>query len=888
MQSDQRGPELTAEQLRKVADVDSFGFETTAGLEPAPHMVGQERAVEAIEFGLEIDDPRYNLYISGDPGTGRQTAALAMVSQVASERLPRFDWCYVYNFEQPAEPRALALPSGRARRFARDIDGFVLASRRELRRAFTDDLYTKRRDDLLRAVDTQHTALLEQLQQEALALGFLLQGTPAGLQILPRKVLTGVATESPGSQISEREPSPPSIESRPMTRDEFEALSKDEQQQLQANQELVQAAVNRMLPLIRTLEEEARAKVRRLDHEIARTAIEHLSESLQADYAAIQSAGDYLRALTQDVIAHADVLGKPAEDSTADPGTGPDLDTLTIPGEDEDTPKEQSLGVQENPDADSGQGSGVPLDEDLRVRPNLAALLRRYKVNVVTFHRNGDHAPVVQETNPTYSNLMGRIEYGTRDGLPYTDHLMIRPGALHRANGGFLILQATDVLGQARSWDAVKRMLRFGSIASESISESQGPPPSGSLRPQPIPAEIKVVLIGDTETYSLLMSRDAEFHHLFKVRADFDSEMPRDARAEHFYATFAGDVARRSKSPPLTARAVAALVEEGSRWIEDQEKLSTQLGSLSDLTVEACYWAKKDDSPVTGRLHVDKAIESRQRRLGQISDKIDQLIYQGTTMIDTSQVVLGQVNGLTVLRQGDHSFGKPVRITARTSPGWAGVVDLEREIGESGPSHSKGVLILSGYLAGRFSQEYPLSLAASLCFEQLYDEVDGDSASSAELYAMLSCLAGVGIKQSLAVTGSVNQRGKIQAVGGVTHKIESFFRICNQRGLTRDQGVIIPEANIRNLMLRNEVVEAVRAGQFHVHAISTIDDGIELLTGIPAGKPDPTGRYLEGTINARVTSTLRTYGERVQAFGLPAQVTRYRSGNKNEGRTEQS
>jgi predicted ATP-dependent protease len=878
MQSDQRGPELTAEQLRKVTDADGFGFETTAGLEPAPHMVGQARAVEAIEFGLEIDDPRYNLYISGDPGTGRQTAALAMVSQVASQRLPRFDWCYVYNFEQPAEPRALALPLGRARRFSRDIDGLVLASRRELRRAFTDDLYTKRRDDLLRAVDAQHTALLEQLQQQALALGFLLQGTPAGLQILPRKLLTQAATESPSSQISEREPSPSSIESRPMTRDEFEALSPDEQQQLQANQELVQAAVNRMLPLIRTLEEEARAKVRRLDQEVARTAIEHLSESLQADYAAIQPAGDYLRALTQDVIAHADVLGKPLEDSTADPGAGPDPDTLTIPDEEEDTPKEQSFGVQENPDADSGQGSGVPLDEDLRVRPNLNALLRRYKVNVVTVHRNGDHAPVVQETNPTYSNLMGRIEYGTRDGLPYTDHLMIRPGALHRANGGFLILQATDVLGQARSWDAVKHMLRFGSIASESISESQGLPPSGSLRPQPIPAEVKVVLIGDSETYSLLMSRDSEFHHLFKVRADFDSEMPRDARTEHFYATFAGDVARRSESPPLTARAVAVLVEEGSRWIEDQEKLSTQLGSLSDLTVEACYWAQKDDSSVTDRSHVDKAIVSRHRRLGQISDKIDQLIYQGTTMIDTSRVVLGQVNGLTVLRQGDHSFGKPVRITARTSPGWAGVVDLEREVGESGPSHSKGVLILSGYLAGRFSQEYPLSLAASLCFEQIYDEVDGDSASSAELYALLSCLAGVGIKQSLAVTGSVNQRGEVQAVGGVTHKIESFFRICNQRGLTRDQGVIIPEANIRNLMLRTEVVEAVRAGIFHVYAISTIDEGIELLTGIPAGKPDPTGRYLEGTINARVTSTLRTYSERVQAFGLPAPVTHHRSG----------
>jgi predicted ATP-dependent protease len=387
------------------------------------------------------------------------------------------------------------------------------------------------------------------------------------------------------------------------------------------------------------------------------------------------------------------------------------------------------------------------------------------------------------------------------------------------------------------------------------------------LRPQPIPAQVKVILIGDTETYSLLVSRDSEFHHLFKVRADFDSEMPRNDQTERFYGYFAGDVARATQSPPLTRQAAALLVEEGSRWVEDQERLSTQLGSLSDLTVEACYWAKKENSQLTDRVHVEKAIASRQRRLSLLSDKLDQMIYQGTTMIDTADMVVGQVNGLTVLSQGGHSFGKPVRITARTSPGWAGVVDLEREIGESGPSHSKGVLILSGYLSGRFAQDSPLTLAASLCFEQLYDEVDGDSASTAELYALLSCLAGIEIKQSLAVTGSVNQRGEVQAVGGVTHKIESFFRICRHRGLNGEQGVIIPEANARNLMLREEVVEAVRAATFHIYAINSIDQGIELLTGIPAGKPDRENRYLEGTINARVIHTLRGYNDRVRAFG---------------------
>jgi len=862
----QYGVELTPGQLRKVADPGSLEFSTTAGLPTAERMVGQERAAEAIEFALEIDDPRYNLYIAGEPGTGRQSAALAMVSQIAAQRSPRSDWCYVYHFEQPSEPRALELPTGKAHAFAREVDGFVLASRRELRRAFTDDVYTKRRDDLLRAIDAQHAALLDQLQQQALALGFLLQGAPSGLQILP--IQAGRSSPADGEKaVTLSDP-------HPMTRDEFDALPEEEQQRLHANHDQVQAAINRMLPQIRTLEEDARSRVRRLDREVARTAIGHLSENILAEYAAQPPAVDYLHALTTDIVAHADVLGKPPDESSGSQEADPDPDLLPVPADEEDEVGERPpLGIEIGADADSSQGGGVPLDEDLRLRPTLSTLLRRYRVNVLISHKDAEHAPVIQEANPTFTNLLGRIEYGTQNGLPYTDHLMIHPGALHRANGGFIILQAADLLSQSRSWDAVKRILRFGNIMVESINESQGLPPSASLRPQPIPAQVKVVLIGDIETHALLMSRDAEFHQLFKVRADFDSDMPRDQRTELFYGRFAGEVARTSQSSPLTNKAVALLIEEGSRWVEDQERLSTQLGRLSDLAVEACYWAKKENSPLTDRIHLQRAIISRQRRQSLLADKLDQMIYQGTTMIDTVNATVGQVNGLTLLHQGDYSFGKPVRITARTSPGWTGVVDLEREIGESGPSHSKGVLILSGYLAGRFAQNYPLSLAASLCFEQMYDEVDGDSASSAELYALLSSLAGVEIKQSLAVTGSVNQRGEVQAVGGVTYKIEAFFRICHHRGLTGEQGVIIPEANTRNLMLQEDIVDAVQGGLFHIYAINTVDQGIELLTGIPAGKPDRENRYLEGTINARVLHTLRSYSERVRIFGLPAPIT---------------
>ncbi|HET9979067.1 MAG TPA: Lon-insertion domain-containing protein, partial [Ktedonobacterales bacterium] len=356
------------------------------------------------------------------------------------------------------------------------------------------------------------------------------------------------------------------------------------------------------------------------------------------------------------------------------------------------------------------------------------------------------------------------------------------------------------------------------------------------------------------------------FRLLFKVRADFDDEMERDSDADQAYARFAGNVARTSGGPTLTADAVARLIDEGSRWVGKQDRLSTEFGSLRDLTLEACYWAKKDQAETTTAAHVTRAIAARERRSNLSADKYNELLDYRQYVIETSGEVSGQVNGLTLHVSTDHIFGAPVRITARTSPGVAGVMDIERETAMSGPSHSKGVLILSGFLAGRFAQDTPLSLSASICFEQNYDPVDGDSASSAELYALLSSLSGVPIRQSLAVTGSVNQRGEIQAVGAVTQKIEGFFRLCAARGLTGSQGVLIPRANMRNLVLRDEVVEAARAGQFHIYAISTVDEGMEILTGIPAGRPDPDNRYLEGTINARVSQILRLYSDRVRAF----------------------
>jgi len=856
---------LAPEALRRRADPATLGFETTRDLPAPTQMVGQRRAQEAISLALEIADPRYNLYVAGDPGVGRLAVVLRAVGEVARTRAAKNDWVYVHHFEQPEEPLALALACGKARPFAHDIEMFVLGCRRELRRAFASDAYEQQRKAVLGDVEAQHSKLLDDLQNEALSRGFAIQGTPAGLAVVPIKVRAGASPTADNTDGVET-----------LSQEEFNALPDERRAQLAAAHEQVQAAIARTLPQAHALEDLARQRVRSLDHDTANQAIERLTQAVTASYAAYPDVGEFLKHLRADIVAHADVLrGDQEATGQGNPGgqgvPGGDASQSSQPaisGGDSNSSDSGDADPANDDGADSSVGvnGGVPLDEDLRDRPALAALLRRYRVNPIVTHQEEASAPIVDETNPTYVNLLGRIEFGVRDGLPYTDHMMIKAGALHRANGGFLIVQARDVVTAPRSWETIKRMLRFGQITMESGVDSPGAPPSATLRPQPIRADVKVVMIGDRETYGALAEVDPEFRQLFKVRADFDTDMPRNAETEQTYARVAGEVARAQGAPPLSADAVAALIEEGSRWAEDQRRLSTLLVNVSDLALEACYWAKKVGADVTTAAHINQAISSREFRLSLASEKYDQLIEQGELMIATDGEVVGQVNGLTIISSGGFEFGKPTRITARVSPGLAGVTAIERETAMSGPSHTKGVLVLSGYLAGKFAQAYPLSLSASLCFEQVYDGVDGDSASSSELYALLSALANVPIKQSFAVTGSVNQRGEIQAIGGATQKIEGFFALCKARGLTGRQGVIIPRANVGGLMLREEVVDAVRAGQFHIHAISTVDEGIALLTGIPAGRADAQGRYLTGTISERVSQTLRDYSERMRQF----------------------
>ena len=823
--------ELQPQDLRRRTDPASLGFQTTRDL-PAPEgMVGQDRALEAIDFALEIQESRYNLFVAGPPGSGRLTAVMTAVERIARERPAPQDWCYVYSFEHPEEPRAVPLPPGKGREFARDIDSFVTSARREMRRAFSSDSTRQKRDTLLKDIEAERSAIFASVRREAKALGFLLEFGPNSVAIQPARP-TKLDAEAPDQEASGDQEA-----LAPLNDDDFQRLSRQERDALETRRRSVEEALDRAAPRLRALDEEERKRLRTLERELAEATVQPLADELAGRYAVSADALDFIRSLARDVIAQSEVLRSGDDPASADSGAA-------------------SSAAPEEWLSDPGGSSP------------LTALLQRYRVNVICSHYEDGHAPIVHEINPTRANLVGWQEFGAHEGRPFTDHMMIKPGALHRANGGFLVLQANDLLRAPNAWDALKRALRFETITMDGGGEPQGPI-GASQRPEPIPTSVRVALIGDRGMYFGLAEADPEFRQLFKVRADFDVEMPRTPSTERTYARYAGNAARTTGGAPLTAEAVALLIEEGSRWVERQDRLATVFGELRELTVEACYRARRAKSETTTVEHVRQAIQARERRLSILADKDEQEIEEGRTFIQTEGAVVGQVNALTVASSGDYSFSKPARITVRTAPGQVGVIDVEHEAALGGSFHSKGVLILSGYLRGRYAQEFPLSLSASLAFEQTYGSVDGDSASSSELYALLSSLAGVPIRQALAVTGSVNQVGEIQPVGSVTEKIEGFFTVCQKRGLRDDQGVIIPRASVTSLMLRDEVIEAVRAGKFHIYAISTVDEGIELLTGVTAGQPDKNGRYLEGTINARVLRTLRTYSERVRDWYGP-------------------
>lgn len=799
---------LKPEELRRTVDPKTLGFATTAELDPITGLIGQERALAAIEFGVSMRAFDYNIFVLGPPASGKRTALKAQLEPKAASHTTPDDWVYVYNFSDPTRPRALRLPPGRAPRFAKAMIAAIDELRGVVPALFEGDDYRTRRRTIDGEFQATQEQALEELNRRAADNNLAILRTPNGFAIAPTHEGKVVKPET------------------------FNALPESMRTEKQAQIAALEAELSSLLERMPKSEKERRGRISALNEEIARVAVAGAIDDVTAEFADVPQVLAHLETAAADLVRNIAIF-LPESDGEHEP-------------------------VRE------------PADTARDVR------FRRYMVNVMVSHgasaepQKGEAAsgaPLVDEINPVYGNLVGRIEHVAQMGTIVTDFLLIKPGALHRANGGYLLLDARKLLLSPFAYEALKRALRAREIRIEQPAEAAGILAPQSLDPEPIPLEVKVFLIGEREIYYLLAQNDPDFSGLFKVQADFDDTIERNAANNIAYARIVASIVREHDLLPLDASAVARIIEHGARLADDREKLSIEIGYISDLVREADYWARRSGHTTITAADVDAAIDAQIQRADRVRDRSQETVDRGIVLVDTTGAKVGQINGLAVLQIGDFSFGRPNRITARVRMGSGRITDIEREAKLGGALHTKGMMILNGFIAGRYAQDFPLALAATLTFEQSYGGVDGDSASSTEIYALLSALAEVPIRQGLAVTGSVNQWGEVQAIGGVNEKIEGFFDTCAKRGLTGDQGVLIPASNVQHLMLRQDVVDAVRAGKFAIHAVSTIDQGIELLTGIPAGERDANGTYPPGTINARVEDRLRRFAENAKKFG---------------------
>jgi len=790
--------ELKPDQLFRRTDPAQFHFTSTADLPALEHVIGQSRAVRAIDFGVDMPGDGYNIVAVGPAGSGRTTAVRQFLSQRAAERPAPPEWCYVYNFEDARSPKAISLPPGRAAELRNHMTRLVARLREEIPRTFEGQPYEDRRRQLLLQMQQRQQALYEELEHYLNDRNFALIRSQSGLAIAPMlngEVLTAEAYQKLDPEIKRR----------------YESYRPDLQEQF-----------DRAMREARDLDREGRKAIESINSEIAGFVVDNLIAEVREAFADCAKVVAYVDAVRTDVVANVERFVSQEGEQPAIPFLG----------------------------RDDGE-----------------RWFRRYEVNVLCTTPACACAPVVIEDNPTYARLMGRVEHRAEFGAMVTDFTQIRAGALHAANGGYLVLDARQVLSNALSWEALKRALRSHEIKIEDMAQFYGLVAVSSLEPEPIPLDVKVVLITDPTFYQLLSAYDDDLHELFKVKAEFITVIDRNEESVQDYARFAGELCRREGLRHMAPDGVARLVDEASRQVSDQGRITTRFSAVADLVREASFWAGRAKRDLVTAEDVAHAVQERQRRLDYVAQRYRESITEGTVLIDTTGAVVGQINGLSVAQTAEFSFGIPSRVTARTYLGRAGVVGIDREVKMTGPIHDKGQLILTAYLVGRFAQRKPLSVGASLTFEQSYGGVEGDSASSTELYALLSSLSGVPIKQNLAVTGSVNQFGQVQAIGGVNEKIEGFYDLCHARGLTGDQGVVIPASNVRHLMLRDDVIEAVRAGQFHIYAVSTIEEGIELLTGVPAGEPDAEGNYPEGTLYHAVQAKLDAYREALKSEG---------------------
>ncbi|MBI4203072.1 MAG: AAA family ATPase [Chloroflexi bacterium] len=811
---------VPVEKLTCRCDPDSLGFETTEEIPPLDHTVGQDRAISALDFGLNVDSQGYNIYVVGYPGTGRTTTLQNFLGRIAAQHPTPNDWCYVHNFRDSLQPIAVQVPSGMGRQLVQDMEDLVRECLRQIPGAFESDEFRAKVEEAMRGVQTQRESITQSIDEEARRQGFVVQPSPAGI----------VTT--------------PIINDQPIGREVYEALPNEVKAELRKKSEALQEHINRRLIELRRVEREAIRVRAQVDTDLVRTVMGPAFMELKEKYKDIPKLLSYLDDVREDIAEH--------------------VDEFRIPEEQRQQQQEQLQG-------------------DAAIMRDLMEAERyiRYKVNVLVDNSRTEGAPVIFEWSPSYYNLFGRVEYRARFGTAATDLTMIRPGAIHRANGGYLAVQAKDVLVNPLCWDTLKRVLRSGEARVENLAEQFSSIPTATLRPQAIPINAKVILMGTPMLFSLLQRGDEDFGKFFKVKADFDLSMEKTPDTAKFFASFVCNRCRDMKVKHFHKGAVAKLIEYASRIVEDQTRLTTRFVDIADIITDADYWSRHENGTrLVMAEHVAKAIQQKVYRSNLVEERMKDYINDGTIMIDTDGAVVGQVNGLSVLTMGDYSFGRPVRISASTALGRGQVANIDREAQMAGRIHNKGFFILTSYLMAKYGQIRPVSIRSTIGFEQTYDEVEGDSASAAELYALLSSIAGVPLKQGIAVTGSVNQFGRVQAIGGATHKVEGFYDTCKAKGLTGEQGVIIPQANVKNLMLRDDVVQAVAEGKFHIWAAGTIEQGMEILTGLPMGEADDTGAYPKGAINHTIVKNLDRMAEKAR------ELARQEGNGRGEGSSD--
>ena len=803
--------ELTAETLRVKIDPDSLGFETTAECELFEGIIGQERAIKAIQLGLEIESPGYNIYAAGLSGTGKTSTIKSLLNQIDLINKIPDDICYVHNFQDPDMPHVIMLPAGMGRTFQKDMDDMIVQLRKQIPHLFESEEFKKASEQIV-------TVLMS--RQKETVKGFNDKIQKKNFQLVQYQI--GPYT---------RQDVAPIYEGKPVPLEQLEALTdqnkfdKDNFERIRQELSTLRIELDALMRETRQIEKTIREEIASLEQKFGSPVVSGMISDIRFKYG---TQRHHINGYLEDVLA--DILS--------------------------------NLKLFKDKDVERPPQPQRPIPEVLNTPDGR---FTKYKVNVLVDNSQAQKAPVIIETVPTYKNLFGTIEREIdRSGFWSTDFTRIKAGSLLRANGGYIVFNALDALIEPGVWPFLKRTLKNRRLTMQpydpfSIS-------STAMKPDSIPINVKVIMIGDDYLYHLLYNLEEDFKKIFKTKAQFDTEMP--ARDKHVtdYVRFTKKIIEDEQLLQFHKSAVAAIIEMGIRLSGKQKKLTTRFSDIADLIREAHYWARKGGSSLVKAIHVDTACKEKLDRVSLIEDKIQELIEDDTIIIDTEGMVVGQVNGLSVYDMGDYFFGKPSRITAETSMGRAGVINIEREAKLSGKTHDKGVLILEGYFRGKYAQDKPLTMSSSICFEQSYGGVDGDSASSTEIYAIQSSLSGLPLRQAIAVTGSVNQKGEIQPIGGVNQKIEGFYDVCKSKGLTENQGVIIPSRNVQDLMLRKDVVTAVSEGLFHIYPVSTIDEGITMLTGEEAGEKNSTGAYPEGTVNYLVDEKLKSIARGLKTF----------------------